>query len=60
MDKKEWRLKKRRIEDKKEWKWKERRIEEVKQFAFLGYILQRNGRQETRFRNRARRSAAVM
>lgn len=26
MDKKEWRLKERRIEDKKEWRWKERRI----------------------------------
>lgn len=60
MDKKEWRLKERRREDKKEWRWKERRIEEVKQFAYVGYILQRNGGQEAQFRNRARRSATVM
>lgn len=34
-------------ERKKEWRWKGKKIEEVKEFRYLGYVLQKNGKQET-------------
>lgn len=45
---------------KKIWKWKGKTIEEVKEFKYLGYVLQRNGRQEAHIKDRVKRAAAVM
>lgn len=40
--------------------WKGRKIEEVKEFKYLGYVLQKNGRQEAQVRDRIRRAATIM
>lgn len=32
--------------DKWNWKWKGKVIEEVKEYKYLGYVLQRNGKQK--------------
>ena len=42
------------------WSWKGKKIEEVKKFTYLGYVVQKNGRQEEQVRERVRRGAAVM
>ncbi|KAL6420236.1 hypothetical protein ACFW04_014606 [Cataglyphis niger] len=42
------------------WRWKGKVIEEVKEFAYLGYVMQRNGGQEAQIRDRLRKGAAVM
>lgn len=49
----------RRLE-KRCWRWKGKGINEVKKFCYLGYTLQRNGRQEAHIRERIRKAAAVM
>lgn len=35
-------------------------MEEVKEFRYLGYILQRNGRQEVHIKERIKRGATIM
>lgn len=45
---------------KKDWRWKGKVIEEVKEYKYLGYIMQRNERQEAQVKNRVRKAAAVM
>lgn len=46
--------------NKKDWRWKGKAIEEVKEYKYLGYILQRNGRQEAQVKDRIKRAAAIM
>lgn len=43
-----------------ERRWKENKLEEVKEYKYLGYTLQRNGRQEARVNERKRKAAVVM
>lgn len=45
---------------KKCWRWKGKEIKKVKEFCYLGYTLQRNGRQEAHIRERIRKAAAIM
>lgn len=45
---------------KRGWRWKRKKIEEVKEFTYLGYRLQRNGKQEGYVRERIGRAAAIM
>lgn len=45
---------------KREWRWKGKKIEEVKQYKYLGYVLQKNGRQDAHVKDRVRRAAAIM
>lgn len=35
-------------------------MEEVKEFRYLGYILQRNGRQEAHIKEKIKRAATIM
>lgn len=42
------------------WKWKGERIEEVKDIKYLGYTVQRTGRQEAHIREVTRRATAIM
>lgn len=42
------------------WKWKGRKIEEVKEIKYLGYMLQRNGRNEGQIRELKRKANIVM
>lgn len=44
----------------REWRWKGKKMEEVKEFRYLGYILQRNGRQEAHIKERIKRAATIM
>lgn len=37
------------------WRWKGKKIEEIKEFKYLGYTLQRNGRQERQVRDRVKK-----
>lgn len=46
--------------DRRDWRWKRRKLEEAKEFKYLGYILQRNGGQEALVRERVRKAAAIM
>jgi len=34
------------------WKWKGRKLEEVKEYNYLGYTVQRNGRQDKYIKER--------
>lgn len=45
---------------KRDWKWKGRKIEEVKEYRYLGYMLQKNGGQETHIKDRTRSAAVIM
>ena len=45
---------------KASWFWKGKKIEEVKEYKYLGYIIQRNGKQDGQVRDRIKRGAAVM
>ncbi|KMQ90927.1 hypothetical protein RF55_9259 [Lasius niger] len=42
------------------WRWKGRVLEEVKEFTYLGYTMQKNGRQKVHIRERVKKGAAVM
>lgn len=42
--------------DRRDWRWKRRKIEEAKEFKYLGYILQRNGGQEALVRGKSEES----
>jgi len=43
---------------KVDWKWK-RRIEEMREFKYLGYMMQRNERQEVYMKERVAKEAVV-
>ncbi|XP_072761238.1 uncharacterized protein [Anoplolepis gracilipes] len=45
---------------KRSWRWKGKEVEEIKEYRYLGYTLQRNGRQEAQVRDRVRRAASIM
>lgn len=45
---------------KRDWRWKGKVIEEAKKYKYLGYVIQRNGKQEAQMKDRIRRAAAVM
>jgi len=47
-------------EAKRTWRWKGKIIEEVKEFKYLGYVLQKNRRQEAHIKDRVRRAATGM
>ncbi|KYN08823.1 hypothetical protein ALC57_19070 [Trachymyrmex cornetzi] len=46
--------------NKVDWRWKGKRREEVNKFKYLGYTMQRNGRQEEHVQEREGRAMAVM
>lgn len=49
-----------RRESKNVWRCKGKRIDEVKEFRYLGYVLQKNERQEAQIRDHSRRKAAAI
>lgn len=44
---------------KREWRWRGKKME-VKEFRYLGYTLQRNGRQKAHIKERIKRAATIM
>lgn len=42
------------------WWWEGKVIEEIKEFKYLGYVFQRNGRQEAQVRDRIKKRAVIM
>jgi len=42
------------------WRWEGKVIEEVKKFNYLGYVFQKNGKQDEQVRDRVRRGMVVM
>ncbi|EZA48015.1 hypothetical protein X777_14456 [Ooceraea biroi] len=38
--------------DKRIWRWKGKKLEEVKEIKYLGYVFQRNGKQDAHVRDR--------
>ena len=42
------------------WRWEGKVIEEVRKFNYLGYVFQRNGKQEEQVKDRVRRGMTVM
>lgn len=42
------------------WRWKGREIKEVKRYKYLGYVFQRNGKQEEQVKNRIKRGMVIM
>jgi len=45
---------------KRERRWRGKKMEEVKEFRYLGYTLQRNGRQEAHIKERIKKAATIM
>lgn len=45
--------------EKRNWKWKATKIKKVREHKYLRYVIQRNGRQETHIRDRARKAMVV-
>jgi len=45
---------------KVKWRWKGKKLEEVKEYKYLGYTVQRNGRQDSHIRERVAKAMAVM
>ncbi|KZC07341.1 hypothetical protein WN55_08986 [Dufourea novaeangliae] len=45
--------------ERKYW-WGEGEVEEVRQYGYLGYRIQRNGKQEEQVRERERKAAGAM
>lgn len=46
--------------EKRDWRWSKRKIKEVKEIEYLGYVMQRNRRQEAHIRENVRRAAMAM
>jgi len=42
------------------WSWEGKAVEEVRSYKYLGYVFQRNGKQEEQVRDRVKRGMAVM
>ena len=45
---------------KKDWWWRGKKIEEVKEFTYLGYRLQKNGRQDAQVKGKTRKAAMIL
>jgi len=42
------------------WRWKGKKLEEVKEYKYLGYTVQRNGKQDMHIRERVAKAMSVM
>jgi len=42
------------------WRWEGREVEEVKSYKYLGYVFQRNGKQEEQIKDRVKKGMVVM
>jgi len=45
---------------KVDWLWKRKSIEEVRKYKYLGYVIQRNGKQKAQIRDKVEKATAVM
>lgn len=45
---------------KRNWRWKGKVIVEVKEHKYLGYVIQRNEKQEAQVKDRIRRTVVIM
>jgi len=45
---------------KVKWRWEGREVEEVKSYRYLGYVFQRNGKQEEQIKDRVKKGMLVM
>jgi len=45
---------------KMDWRWKRKKLEEVKEYKYLGYTMQRNGKQDKHIKEKIAKAMAIM